>query len=154
MLPRVAGSASRRLSTSRTETARPAFLCLHGGYVLHIPRKLPNGRFLQLLLLGLSPLLFGAKATPVPDTYPESPHVEPLALVLATQRSHIASVERPGRTMDTELHGWLVKRPMSSGHHDNRFRFVVAYQIEGKVVAEWTVNTQLRTVTLTAGFFK
>ena len=101
-------------------------------------------RRLLILLFGLPVLL--AAAEPAKST--ASPHAEALWLVFDTQVQVIADLDSPDREswwFDTKVREWTVQRPFSPGYIDSTHMFIVAYKIDGRVVAEWMVDTTAKT---------
>ena len=101
-------------------------------------------RCLLILLFGLPVLL--AAAEPAKST--ASPHSEALRLVFDTQAQVIADLDSPDREswwFDTKVREWTVQRPFSPGYIDSTHMFIVAYKIDGRVIAEWMVDTTAKT---------
>lgn len=95
-------------------------------------------------------------ADPKPDEKKAgSPHADALALVMRTQAEVIRDVEAPeppdGKGderwwHDVKERSWSVKRPAHPGVVDTTHQFFVVYQIDGKDVAGWMVDTRKGTV--------
>src|SRR5690349_7059820 len=86
------------------------------------------------------------------------PHAEALRLVLeqcgpqidALELERAAADPRGNREdrwwFDTDRRAWAVKRPVGPGFVDSTHWFDVQYEIDGKVVATWFVDTRKGTV--------
>jgi hypothetical protein len=85
-----------------------------------------------------------------------SPHAEALRLVLERCGPEIDAMEKAASGapingdsewwFDTKRRGWTVQRPFGPGVFDSTHWFNVQYEIDGKVVATWSVDTRERTV--------
>lgn len=100
-------------------------------------------------------------ATPAPEM---SPHAEALQLVFTKGAKRIREVElafakatkavEPKFKIgdeefwwhDVAKREWTADRPFYPGYIDSTHMFFVAYRIDGKVVASWSVDTRLGTV--------
>jgi len=85
-----------------------------------------------------------------------SPHAEALRLVLERCGPAIDALDKAASGppinredrwwFDTERRGWTVKRLFGPGIFDSTHWFDVQYEIDGKVVATWSVDTRKGTV--------
>ena len=81
-----------------------------------------------------------------------SPHAEALRLVLQRCGAEIDALEKAASGppingdaawwFDTNRRAWTVKRPFGPGVFDSTHWFVVQYEIDGRVVATWSVDTR------------
>jgi hypothetical protein len=103
---------------------------------------------LWLLVVGVvvvSALAVGARpeaAAPVE----KSPHATALELVFQKAGDRIRALDTADWWHDTEERGWSVRRPFAPGIIDSTHLFNVTYQIAGKPVASWFVDTRKGTV--------
>jgi hypothetical protein len=79
------------------------------------------------------------------DEHVESPHVEALAVVFATQQKTIGEVDAGNWWHDVKERQWVVKRPFYPGTIDSTHLFKVTYRIDGKDAASWFVDTWKKT---------
>jgi hypothetical protein len=88
-----------------------------------------------------------ANAAPAPVRKPErSPHSEALELVFQKARERIRAVDQENWWHDVKERAWGVQRPFAPGIINSTCLFTVTYQIGGKQVATWNVNTSRGTV--------
>jgi len=99
---------------------------------------------------------FTAGTTVAQQKQDRSPHADALDLILRTQADEIRKAEAPFRLgetgdeiwwFDTKERTWVVKRPVAPGVLDSTHLFDVRYQIDGKDVANWLVDTRKGTAT-------
>jgi hypothetical protein len=76
----------------------------------------------------------------------KSPHAAALELVFQKAAERIRAVDTANWWHDTEERGWIVRRPFAPGTIDSTHLFNVTYQIAGKPVASWLVDTRKGTV--------
>jgi hypothetical protein len=73
--------------------------------------------------------------------------VQALSLVFQTQQQQIQKLDSEDWWIDTKTRQWSVTRPVPPGTLDSTHWFTVTYQIEGKNVGSWFVDTRQKTVT-------
>ena len=82
-----------------------------------------------------------------PARKPErSPHAEALELVFQKAADRIRAVDQENWWHDVKERAWAVQRPFAPGSIDSTHLFRVSYQIGGKQVAAWQVDTRAGTV--------
>ena len=75
-----------------------------------------------------------------------SPHAQALRLVFEKRAERIRAVDEEDWWHDVKSRGWFVKRPFPPGVIDSTHLFDVRYEIDGKPVAAWSVDTRAGTV--------
>ena len=74
-----------------------------------------------------------------------SPHADAIRVVLETQGKMIRKVDKQNWWHDAKKRQWVVHRPFHPGTIDSTHMFIVSYEIDGKSVATWAVDTKKRT---------
>ena len=96
------------------------------------------------LLLGSIAAAVAAAAPPRPTaTLPDAAALE---LVFDQRASELAGLEPRDQGLDTIERTWRVKRPFGPGYLNSTHWFDVRYEIGGKQVGHWLVDTEKRTV--------
>lgn len=85
-------------------------------------------------------------------TLDESPHAAALALVLSTNAQAISQLEEDKVAWwhDTKKRQWSVQRPFEPGGFDTTHLFLVVYTLDGTEMAQWTVDTRTKQLTMTS----
>lgn len=76
----------------------------------------------------------------------KSPHAVALELVFTLRSADIRALETGDWWSDTQERTWRVTRPFAPGYFDSTHWFNVEYEINGKRVANWFVDTEKGTV--------
>ncbi len=106
-----------------------------------------NRIFLVATFLALLACLWVAVVRSEEEKKPEvSPHAEAIQLVMTTQKETIRKVDREVWWHDVKERQWRAKRPFAPGTIDSTHLFVVSYDIDGKSVYSWFVDTSKKTV--------
>lgn len=121
------------------------------------------------LFTSLGALALGFAAFRITDTVSAgeetaSPQADAIALVIEKQQKEIAQIElayfkengvdwwrgeiEQYRWHDTITRSWSAVRPVAPGIIDSTHSFVVAYSINDKAVASWSVDTRKKKATL------
>lgn len=96
-------------------------------------------RTIAILMLGF---VIGMAAARGGEDAANLPHAEAIRLVLAKRAAQLRAVDAPERWwFDTQRRTWSVTRPSAPGVIDTTHLFTVFYEIGGKQVARWNVNT-------------
>lgn len=76
----------------------------------------------------------------------QSPHVGALELIFQKAADRIRAVDQENWWHDVKERVWLVQRPFAPGSIDSTHLFTVRYQVGGKQVAAWQVDTRHQAV--------
>jgi hypothetical protein len=105
-------------------------------------------RFILLIAIVACSLCIGrllAQPKPALPVGEMSPHAEALRLVFAKCGDRIRAVDQENWWHDVKSREWKVRRPFYPGVIDSTHMFDVGYQIDGKIVASWLVDTRAGT---------
>ena len=93
-----------------------------------------------ILLCGL---LLGVAMAQESNSSDEPLHAAAIRLVMEAKKVQISRVDSPGDwENDTKKRSWAAQRPFEPGFIDSTNWFQVTYEVDGRVLGSWNVNTK------------